>query len=140
VGEPLPVIPRLVVINKADADPPLVTPYLLDRSSELTREFSIASAVTQIGGGPALRYYWYYDYSPKVPFHFAQVCGTAPRCVLSVCQKAKATDKDHFLRVVASNGDLAETPKNPFDFASGTAFDSVEWRLELVGNCPALTP
>ena len=118
-------------------DPANLERTIVSRDSPFAA-FSAESAVTTQGGCGPRQFDWYYDYTSAagVPMPFYSLCGDGPSCVVSVCTKPNATDKTHRLLLVVSDGPLKTDAKDPLDFPVGTAFDTVQWQLELVGVCP----
>ncbi len=127
----------LVHISKKDVDPPLLdTPAILKKDVP-THIFEVTGAVQQLNVTGLLRYYWYYDlkHQTGIPLEFYRACSPTQRCILTPCTLPKPTKSDHRLLLVVSDGDLVENAKDPYHFPAGTAFDSVEWQIQLVNEC-----
>ena len=83
-----------------------------------------------------LHYYWYYDWDPGDPvLDTAAICQDKSTCSLGVCARPLADKSEHRLLVVVSSAALLATAVSPTDFPAGTAFDAVDWQIELKGTC-----
>ena len=127
----------IVHISKKDVDPPLLeTPVILKKDVP-THIFEVTGAVQQLNVTGLLRYYWYYDLKLQtgIPLEFYRACSPTQRCILTPCTLPKPTKSTHRLLLVVSDGDLVDIAKDPYHFPTGTAFDSVEWQIQLVNEC-----
>jgi hypothetical protein len=136
VPEAVPDAKPWITIRKDKADPQLPGAWVWDVKTNQVKPFELG--IVEFGNlrGP-LRYSWYYDPPPTTPvLDSFKVCGSSAKCSLELCKKLNNTLADHVVLVVVSDGPLKADAKGPYEFPDGTTFDSVEWHIKKVGNCP----
>jgi hypothetical protein len=133
--EAVPDAKPWITIRKDQADPQLPGAYTWQLPGTQVYRFEVKADAGNVAG--PLQYKWYYDL-PKVPpvLDSYSLCGSTDKCSVLLCSKPFNSLVDHYVLVVVSSAPLKADAKGPFDFPVGTAFDSVEWHIKKVGNCP----
>ncbi len=138
VSEPPAALPASLKIIDGLVDPDVLTAVTIDRSEAISDLFDLTGAIERQNDDKELIFFWYYDYdaaSDGLPPQIWQVCGSSPTCRLQVCKRFGKEYDDHRLRVVVSNAALKANAVKPWEFPAGTAYDSIEWRIQLEGDC-----
>ncbi len=136
---PIPVADEpLIHINKNLLEPSLDDTAPVDRGD--LAKYDVRTAVEDRDINGPLRYAWYSDFDPTtgIPVQNYVTCAGAELCVLAPCKAFISPLKDsHKLLLVVSEAALkSDVSTNPFDFPKDTAYDWVEWQVELTGDCP----
>ena len=137
--DPLPkadVGAPLLHIAKQFVDPLLESRIPINKGEPAI--FDVRKAVEVRGTTGALHYGWYGDVAEGsgIPVVFYKACDDQPLCFLNACRgfiNPKAPL--HKLLLVVSDAALANDATSPVEFPAGTAFDWVEWQVELTGEC-----
>jgi hypothetical protein len=125
-----------VLIRKDKVDPPLPGTYVWNAQQVQVYSFELAQVTSPCVDQP-LRYAWYYDLPWTTPVLDSYLmCGPSAKCAVQLCKKPNNTLPDHTVLAVVSTGPLKPDAKGPYDFESGVVFDSVEWHIKRIGNCP----
>ncbi|MBI5608872.1 MAG: hypothetical protein HY902_08315 [Deltaproteobacteria bacterium] len=103
-------------------------------------EFRVNGALLQANISQQLTYIWLADFDAAagLPVYLSTVksCIFAESsCKVDFCTLEATTENVHRIRLVVADGRLKSTAISPLDFPTGTAFDSIEWRVKINGAC-----